>query len=87
MKLIKEEVPRVVLSAPKQNLLLIKDGENDRVKNNRVENNCGENNRVEDIANKPTIFTKKRKIVVIKPLTYINSDTGKTRHFTPAAQE
>jgi hypothetical protein len=24
---------------------------------------------------------------VIKPLTYIRSDTGKTRHFTPAAQE
>jgi hypothetical protein len=37
--------------------------------------------------NKPTIFNKKRKIVVTKPLTYIESDTGKTRHFTPAAQE
>jgi hypothetical protein len=37
--------------------------------------------------NKPTIFNKKSKIVVSKPLTYIGSDTGKTRHFTPAAQE
>jgi FtsZ-interacting cell division protein YlmF len=81
MKLIKEEVPKVVPSAPKQNLL-IQDGENNREKNNRVENN-----RVEYIVNKPRIFTKKSKIVVIKPLTYINSDTGKTRHFTPAAQE
>ena len=37
--------------------------------------------------NKPIIFNKKRKIVVSEPLTYIRSDTGKTRHFTPAAQE
>jgi len=37
--------------------------------------------------NKPTIFNKKSKIVVTKPLTYIESDTGKTRHFTPASQE
>ena len=37
--------------------------------------------------NEPTIFNKKRKIVIEKPLTYIESDTGKTRHFTPAAQE
>jgi hypothetical protein len=37
--------------------------------------------------NKPTIFNKKSKIVREKPLTYIESDTGKTRHFTPAAQE
>lgn len=36
---------------------------------------------------KPTIFNKKSKIVQEKPLTYIESDTGKTRHFTPAAQE
>jgi hypothetical protein len=33
------------------------------------------------------MFKKKSKIVVSKPLTYIGSDTGKTRHFTPAAQE
>lgn len=37
--------------------------------------------------NKPAIFNKKSNIVVSKPLTYIVSDTGKTRHFTPAAQE
>ena len=37
--------------------------------------------------NKLSIFNKKRKIVIEKPLTYIISDTGKTRHFTPAAQE
>jgi hypothetical protein len=37
--------------------------------------------------NKPTLFNKKSKIVISKPLTYIESDTGKTRHFTPAAQE
>lgn len=37
--------------------------------------------------NQPTIFNKKSKISQEKPLTYIESDTGKTRHFTPAAQE
>ena len=37
--------------------------------------------------NKPRIFNKKSKIVVSKPFTYIQSDTGKTRHFTPAVQE
>jgi len=38
-------------------------------------------------SNKPTIFNKKSKIQTSKPLVYIESDTGKTRHFTPAAQE
>ena len=38
--------------------------------------------------NLPVLFSKKSKITsVIKPLTHINSDTGKTRHYTPAAQE
>jgi hypothetical protein len=37
--------------------------------------------------NTPILFNKKSKNIVIKPLTYIRSDTGKTRHFTPAAQE
>ena len=37
--------------------------------------------------NTPLLFEKKSKNIVIKPLTYIRSDTGKTRHFTPAAQE
>jgi len=45
-----------------------------------------ENPKVID-TNKPIIFNKKSKIVVSKPFTYIQSDTGKTRHFTPAAQE
>src|SRR5438045_4611928 len=33
------------------------------------------------------LFNKKSKVIISKPLTYIESDTGKTRHFTPAAQE
>jgi len=37
--------------------------------------------------NTPLLFNKKSKYIIIKPLTYIRSDTGKTRHFTPAAQE
>jgi hypothetical protein len=44
-------------------------------KNLRIENNT------------PVILKKKSKNIVSKPLTYIYSDTGKTRHFTPAAQE
>jgi len=38
-------------------------------------------------SNKPTIFNKKSKVQTSKPLVYIESDTGKTRHFTPATQE
>jgi len=37
--------------------------------------------------NTPLLFHKKTKKGVIKPLKHIYSDTGKTRHFTPAAQE
>lgn len=37
--------------------------------------------------NTPILFNKKIKKLVIKPLKHIYSDTGKTRHFTPAAQE
>jgi hypothetical protein len=37
--------------------------------------------------NTPVLFTKKIKKFVIKPLKHIYSDTGRTRHFTPAAQE
>ena len=33
------------------------------------------------------LLKKKSKNKVIKPLTYIRSDTGKMKHFTPAAQE
>jgi hypothetical protein len=37
--------------------------------------------------NTPVLFNKKSKRYVIKPLTYMNSDAGITKHFTPAAQE
>lgn len=38
--------------------------------------------------NLPVLFGKKsKKISIIKPLTHIDNDTGKTRHYTPAAQE
>lgn len=37
--------------------------------------------------NTPVLFNKKQKKIVCKLLNYISSDTGKTRHFTPAAQE
>ena len=37
--------------------------------------------------NTPVLFNKKSKRCVVKPLTYINSDTGITKHFSPAAQE
>jgi hypothetical protein len=37
--------------------------------------------------NLPILFAKKSQITISKPLSYIKSDTGKTRHYTPAAQE
>jgi len=37
--------------------------------------------------NLPILFDKKSKIIKSKQLSYIKSDTGKTRHYTPAAQE
>lgn len=38
--------------------------------------------------NLPVLFGKKsNKISIIKPLTHIDNDTGKARHYTPAAQE
>lgn len=36
---------------------------------------------------KSTLFNKKSKLSINKPLIYIKNDTGKRRHFTPAAQE
>jgi len=33
------------------------------------------------------IFDKKSKKSIIKDLTHVTNDTGKTRHYTPAAQE
>jgi predicted ribosome-associated RNA-binding protein Tma20 len=35
--------------------------------------------------NEPLIFKKNKSL--IKTIRYINNDTGKMRHFTPAAQE
>lgn len=37
--------------------------------------------------NTSLLFNKKIKKGVVKPLKHIYSDTGITRHFTPAAQE
>lgn len=37
--------------------------------------------------NTPIIFEKKSKKILVKSLTHINNDTGKTKHYTPAAQE
>lgn len=43
-------------------------------------------NQVND--NLPVLLTKTiKKIKVIKPLIHLKNDTGKTRHYTPAAQE
>jgi len=41
----------------------------------------------ETLINTPILFNKKIKKLIVKPLKHIYSDTGKTRHFTPAAQE
>jgi hypothetical protein len=35
----------------------------------------------------PEIFNKKRNKIMNKPLEFITNDTGKTRHYPPAAQE
>lgn len=51
----------------------------------KIENQEKKQNKIN--TNKPTLFNKKSNIVISKPLTHIESDTGKTRHFTPAAQE
>ena len=46
------------------------------------------NNTSCEAKNSPVLFTKKIKTIkLVKPLTHIESDTGKTRHYTPAAQE
>jgi hypothetical protein len=54
---------------------------------NNINNNFNINNDLIVENNTPVLFTKKIKKTVNKPLTYIINDTGKTRHFTPAAQE
>lgn len=45
------------------------------------------NNKLSKDNNKSSLFNKKTNIVISKSSKYIDSDTGKTRHFTPAAQE
>lgn len=35
----------------------------------------------------PNIFLKKKSITDIKRIKFVSNDTGKTRHFPPAAQE
>src|SRR5690348_18480318 len=35
----------------------------------------------------PVLFNKKIKKLLVKPIKHIYSDTVKSRHFTPAAQE
>lgn len=37
--------------------------------------------------NMPMLFNIKSKAAITKPITFIKSDTGKTRHYTPASQE
>lgn len=54
-------------------------------KRNTYEKDISVNTNIE--CNTPVLFAKKRKKYIVKPLTYIESDTGITRHFTPAAQE
>jgi len=57
------------------------------MKNQRIQLSFNELKNSKIVNNTPVLFDKKSKNIVIKPLTYIRSDTGKTRHFTPAAQE
>lgn len=38
-------------------------------------------------SNTPILFKKKNKKNIVKNLTHVFNDTGKTRHYTPAAQE
>ena len=55
---------------------------------NNIQNKSEINQLKKDLDyNTPVLFNKKSKRYVVKPLSYINSDTGITRHFTPAAQE
>ena len=55
---------------------------------NNIQNKSEINQLKNDLDyNTPVLFNKKSKRYVVKPLLYINSDTGITRHFTPAAQE
>ena len=45
------------------------------------------NNVNTPLHNTPEIFNKKLNKSTLNTLEYINNDTGKTRHYPPAAQE
>lgn len=49
-----------------------------------IDNNLSQINLDQNV---PILFDKKSKLTISKELNYIKSDTGKTRHYTPAAQE
>jgi hypothetical protein len=59
-------------------------------KNNVEKNSLNSSNTTftkSSIKSVPVLFNKKIKKLLVKPLKHIYSDTGKSRHFTPAAQE
>ena len=55
--------------------------------NKKIQLSINELKRFNEEDNRPKLFNKKNKNIDIKALTYLENDTGKTRHFTPAAQE
>ena len=54
---------------------------------NKINIPVNQDNKINLENNTPILFNKKSHKIITKPLTYIESDTGKMRHFTPAAQE
>jgi hypothetical protein len=61
--------------------------ENKHINNKKTQFYLNHKVKYNEKNNTPLLFSKKSKNIVIKPLISISSDTGKTRHFTPAAQE
>ena len=55
--------------------------------NNKNKSELTNEFRLSKLNNSPVLFNTKIKKLVIKPLKHIYSDTGKSKHFTPAAQE
>lgn len=58
-----------------------------QVKINIIKNKLLNNVNTPLLHNTPEIFNKKLNKSTIKSLEYLNNDTGKTRHYPPAAQE
>jgi len=56
-------------------------------KKSEIYNQFIKSDTMESHLNTPVLFNQKIKKLIIKPLKHIYSDTGKIRHFTPAAQE